>query len=211
MLGCFRGLEGSYFGFQAKVFLGCADKCVISSTELRRGDGMKYELLPENDKYRLRALKSFADVKAGDLGGLVSRASNLSQDGNCWVYYDSRALNDAKVQGNAVVRGTARIYNSAVIKDQAVLEGNARVGGNVVVGDTSYINLGSTQKFCLFSHGRRDAVTMLDNGLVFIGKTGTHVNTWLKEFDTFAEANGYSDRDKEFYVTIFDHVIEHIL
>lgn len=36
-----------------------------------------------NILYRIKALKDFADVKAGDYGGYVSWEKNLSQDDNC--------------------------------------------------------------------------------------------------------------------------------
>ena len=32
--------------------------------------------------YRIKAIKSFGDVKAGDLGGYIEDEDNLSQDGN---------------------------------------------------------------------------------------------------------------------------------
>ena len=60
---------------------------------------LKYELI-ENDKtvnhvlpYQLKALRDFADVKAGDLGGYVNSPDNLSHRGNCWVY-DQACLYD---------------------------------------------------------------------------------------------------------------------
>ena len=52
----------------------------------------KYELTEEaivvdgHKLHRIRALKDFADVKAGDLGGYVESEDNLSHEGNCWVY-----------------------------------------------------------------------------------------------------------------------------
>ena len=51
----------------------------------------KYELTNETINhlvrplYRIRALKDFADVKAGDFGGYIEKESNLSQDGIAWV------------------------------------------------------------------------------------------------------------------------------
>lgn len=33
--------------------------------------------------YRIKALKNFANVKAGEYGGYVSSEENLSQDGDC--------------------------------------------------------------------------------------------------------------------------------
>ena len=71
----------------------------------------KYELteekitLNENQTlYRIKALKDFGDVKAGDLGGFVESEKNLSQDGNCWISDDVKVYEDA-----------ARISESAII------------------------------------------------------------------------------------------------
>jgi len=36
--------------------------------------------------YRIRALKDFGDVKKGDIGGYIQSKSNLSQEGNVWIY-----------------------------------------------------------------------------------------------------------------------------
>ena len=36
--------------------------------------------------YRIRAVKSFPGVKAGELGGYVAGEHNLSQDGICWIF-----------------------------------------------------------------------------------------------------------------------------
>ena len=53
--------------------------------------------------YRIRALKSFGDVKHGDLGGYVASYRNLDNLGN------------ARVSGNAQVSGDARVYNQMSI------------------------------------------------------------------------------------------------
>lgn len=51
--------------------------------------------------FRIKALISFSNVTAGDLGGYVEKEDNLDHDGNAWVY------GDAKVCGNALVCGNA--------------------------------------------------------------------------------------------------------
>lgn len=38
---------------------------------------------------RIKALRDFGDVKAGDLGGFIEKESNLSHDGNAWVFGDA--------------------------------------------------------------------------------------------------------------------------
>ena len=36
--------------------------------------------------HRIKALRNFGDVKAGDIGGWIESEKNLSHDGLCWVY-----------------------------------------------------------------------------------------------------------------------------
>ena len=57
--------------------------------------------------FRIKALISFGNVTAGDLGGYVEKEENLSHNGNAWVY------GDAKVYGNAWVYGNAKVYGNA--------------------------------------------------------------------------------------------------
>lgn len=54
----------------------------------------KYELtnktIPGTNLRRIRALRDFGDVKAGDLGGFVESEKNLSHGGCCWVFGNAR-------------------------------------------------------------------------------------------------------------------------
>ena len=59
--------------------------------------------------YRIRALRAFADVKIGDLGGFVETKQNLSNMGNAWV------CDNASVYGNAEVCGDAKVCDNANI------------------------------------------------------------------------------------------------
>lgn len=47
--------------------------------------------------YRIKALISFGNVKAGELGGWIEKESNLSQNGNAWVYGSARVCDNAEV------------------------------------------------------------------------------------------------------------------
>ena len=93
----------------------------------------KYELTNETKEWygrtlhRIKALKDFNDVKAGDLGGWIEKENNLSHDGNCWIY------NNARIYDNAYVYGNARVYDDACVYDNAYVHGNACVYGNVLV------------------------------------------------------------------------------
>ena len=53
----------------------------------------KYELTKETmyfdgvTLHRIKALKDFRNVDAGELGGWVESEKNLSQSGDCWIAY----------------------------------------------------------------------------------------------------------------------------
>ena len=74
--------------------------------------------------YRIRALVSFHDVEAGDLGGYVESEDNLADNGDAWVY------GDAQVYGNARVCGDAQVCGDAWVCGDAQVYGNARVSGD---------------------------------------------------------------------------------
>ncbi|WP_273783036.1 hypothetical protein, partial [Bartonella sp. ML69XJBT] len=117
--------------------------------ELTRGSKkIKHALTRKTiNLYRIRALKDFDDVKTGDLGGFIEKESNLSHDGNCWVYDKACVYGHARVSDNAKIRhfsqicgqvyGNCEIYGKAFISqyakvyDHACVYGNAHVYGNV--------------------------------------------------------------------------------
>ena len=90
----------------------------------------KYEFYPKDSivydnhrLYRIRALKDFADVKKGDLGGYIESERNLSHFGNAWVYDDAKVYYYASVAGDAKVSGTADIAYRCQIPSKMVLNG----------------------------------------------------------------------------------------
>ena len=97
------------------------------------GKHMKYKLTKESiicegrTFYRIKALKSFSNVKKNDLGGYIEKKNNLSQKGNCWVYE------------NAKVSGSARVYEDAWVSDSSLVSGNARVSGDALISGTAWI------------------------------------------------------------------------
>ena len=111
----------------------------------------KYELTSETkvingvELHRIKALKSFGNIKEGDLGGWIESEKNLSQDGdawvggnakvcgNAWVGYNARVDRDATVRGNATVSGNAKVRGNATISENAIVSGNATISGNAKV------------------------------------------------------------------------------
>ena len=94
----------------------------------------KYELTTEYKEigniklFRVKALTSFGNVQAGELGGYIEKEDNLSQDGN------------AKVRGNALVSDNAQVYSNALVSGNAWVDGNARIDGNARVSGNAWVD-----------------------------------------------------------------------
>ena len=132
--------------------------------------GKKYEILKDTKEfyfdreiYKIRALKDFADVKKGDIGGFVESEKNLSQEGDCWIYDNAKIFDDAmvfgnakvsgnaivsdhsevcvnaKVYGNAIICGNAKVCGSAIIRNHAIVRDYATVSGNAVICDHAIV------------------------------------------------------------------------
>ncbi|WP_375656314.1 hypothetical protein, partial [Bartonella sp. MR63HLJHH] len=103
--------------------------------------------------YRIKALKDFADIKAGTLGGFIEKEDNLSHEGNCWVYDEAlvfkngHVYENARVFGNAVtcghIYGHARVYDNAIVAgyiyDNAYVYDNARVYENARIANNVHV------------------------------------------------------------------------
>ena len=83
--------------------------------------------------HRIKALKDFDHVKAGDLGGFIEKEENLSQEGIAWIF------NNAQVYGTAQVYDDAKIYDNVQIYDNAHVYGDARIFGNVKIFENAQI------------------------------------------------------------------------
>lgn len=115
----------------------------------------------ERTLHRIRAVRDFRDVKAGDLGGFLEKEENLAHSGNAWVsgnakvsenalvYGDARvcgnalAIGNAQIGENALVSDNAWVSDNAKVSDNAWVSGNAFVGGNAQVGSNAWIGDGA--------------------------------------------------------------------
>lgn len=107
----------------------------------------KYELIDESRKlpgaptvYRIKALRNFADVKKGQLGGFIQSEANLSHAGDAWVYHDAAVYNKARVIENAKVTQKAKIFGRAIISKSAIVEYYAKVYGHAIISDSAQVS-----------------------------------------------------------------------
>ena len=130
---------------------------------------MKFELTTESimhcghKLFRLKALISFGDVKAGDLGGYVEKKQNFSES--------------AQVSGDAWVWGNARVWGDAQVSDSARVWGDARVSGNARVSGDALVS-----KSPILISGLLWSVTITD----FHIQIGCEIHT-IKEWGKFKD------------------------
>ena len=78
----------------------------------------KYKLTTETLQFagrtlhRIKAVKDFDSIKAGEFGGWIENEKNLSQDDNAWIYGDAMVFDNAEVYGNAAIKGDAKVHDA---------------------------------------------------------------------------------------------------
>lgn len=105
----------------------------------------KYDFTGETLKWygrtlsRIRALKDFGDVEAGDLGGWIEKEENLSHEGEAEVYGEAKVYGEAIVCDEAEVCGQAKVYGEARVCGQAEVYDKAEVYGEAEVCDEARV------------------------------------------------------------------------
>ena len=116
----------------------------------------KYELTNETIEiggktlHRIKAVRDFANIKAGDLGGFIEKEGNLSHNGNAWVYDNAKVCDNARVYGNAKVYDVARVYGNADVYGNTDVCGDALVYGDADVCGNALIK--SCFDLCVFMY-----------------------------------------------------------
>lgn len=83
--------------------------------------------------HRIKAIRSFGNVKEGDLGGWIEKEDNLSHEGDCWVCDNAKIFGNSKVYDDAQICGDVQVFDNAKICGYAYIWGNAKIYGNAIV------------------------------------------------------------------------------
>lgn len=142
-----------------KYRLLLSDRCIIDGVTL----------------YRIQALKDFGDVKAGDLGGYIADSSQLSQNGNCWIYSKSNKLVSGRVTENAIINSLGSNRDS-IINGDVFISGNSKILNDVDIfgsvdirGDSIISSKASNIKGFEGIKGFEDEVTIIDGSYSYMG------------------------------------------
>ena len=170
----------------------------------------KYELIKESktifegiEIYRIRALKDFGNVKAGDVGGWVCSEDNLSQNGNCWIYDNAKCLDDARVYYNA------KMYDNAIMCDDAIMYDNSRMFNNTIMYNNSRIfnNAKMYDNAMMYNNTRMFSNAIMgDNAIMYddaiIGDNAKMFDNSRMYDDAIMYDNAILDKDKLLYGSI---------
>ena len=165
---------------------------------------MKYILTeerhPDYEAYRIVAAESNASlgINQGDLGGFIEKKSNLSEDGNAWVFPECVVLGTSEVSGNAVIKG------GIVLKD-------------VVVGLNSSVSVpisGAIFNSDVKIYGRQSSIVIFDARLTYRSITANKFkedgevmigySTFLGTIDGFRDyitSGAVSEEDRDLFKT----------
>lgn len=115
-------------------------------------ENKKYELIKEDSividgftLYRIRAVKDFFVVKAGELGGYIEHEGCLSHEGYAWVFDNAKVYNTGKVAengrvaGNAIVTRGSKVMGFGLVKNNAVVTDFSIIEGEVTISDNALI------------------------------------------------------------------------
>ncbi len=121
----------------------------------------KYAMHPmyKTPLFRVRAIKDFAGIKAGDWGGTISHPQNLSYHDTAWLDYDSKILDaTTRVEGASMIKGstlmgdtrlTSCIVESSIINNMTATA--SRLIQVEVENETASLVENSTLENCIVS------------------------------------------------------------
>ena len=89
--------------------------------------------------HRIKAVKDFATISAGTLGGYIESEGNLDHIGDAWVSGAARVYGNAWVSDNAIVSGNAWVSGAAKVSGAAIVSGNAWVSDNAIVSGDAIV------------------------------------------------------------------------
>ena len=125
----------------------------------------KYELTTETLQFaghtlhRIKALRDFGSVKAGELGGWIESEENLSQANNSWVYNNAKVFDKARVYGDAAVLDDATVCGYAIVHDNVRVYDNAEVSDYVEVFENAIV----------FGHAKVYGLTRIFGNAIVLG------------------------------------------
>ena len=139
---------------------------------------MKYELVKESktmfegrEIYRIRSLKDFNNVTAGDIGGWVCSYNNLSQEGDCWIYDKAKCLDKARILDNAKMYDNSKMFDNSIMYDNSKMFDNSIMWNNTRMWNNArmYDNAAMFDDSKMYNKARIFGNAILDENKILYG------------------------------------------
>ena len=150
--------------------------------------------------YRIRALKDFSDVKAGDLGGWVSNEDNLRQGGNCWIYDEAKCMDNARMYHNSAIYDNAVMCNSSKMHDFSAMFDNSKMRGKSEMHSCSGMYNDSILKGEEKLYG--ELISKVDKFIDISNPKGEMVTGVLKDGEVLFNVGNLSEINKKEFLDI---------
>ena len=150
--------------------------------------------------YRIRALKDFSDVKAGDLGGWVSNEDNLRQEGNCWIYNNAKCMDSSKIYDNSAMYDNAVMYNSSEMHDFSAMFDDSEMRGRSEMHSCSGMFNDSILKGEEKLYG--ELISKVDKFIDISNPKGKMVTGVLKDGEVLFNVDNLSEINKKEFLDI---------
>lgn len=105
----------------------------------------KYEMIPEGDLFRIRALIDMPEygVKIGDVGGIIEAEQNLAQFGNGWICSTAKVIQsavvvDAYIRSGSTVSGRSHVVMGVVSGSKIM--GNTKIEADIQIHESTIQN-----------------------------------------------------------------------
>jgi hypothetical protein len=73
--------------------------------------------------HRIKALRDFGEVHAGELGGFVEHEDNLSHEGEAWIFDDACLYGNLRLHGDTILFGKLRLCGKGMLTNNLRLYG----------------------------------------------------------------------------------------
>ena len=146
--------------------------------------------------YRIRALKDFSGVKAGDLGGWVSSENNLSQEGNCWIYDEAKCMDNARMYDDSCMYGYSEMY------DSSRMHGDSKMHNYSEMHNSSRMYGYSKMYGCSEMH---DSSTMYGNSIMYGNSMMCGHSKMFDNSEMFDDSAMYGNSIMNGYSIMFDN------
>lgn len=154
--------------------------------------------------YRIKALRSFKWVSAGDLGGYVEGEHNLSQTGTCWIFDDAKVFDKAIVRDEAEITNEAQVFGEAIVEERSIVVEQAKIYGYANLRDDSMV-MGHGE---VYEHTRLSNKAVVENHAKVYGNARVEGEASVRNFAEVyghARVTGYTFVDGD--AKVYDHAV----